>query len=68
MQTPDCLGTIVFRVGKQWDYYCHMLDYLHGENNSPQSAFYTDRNKKEKERHVLIRFNCPVFLSGRDRL
>ena len=43
MYTEDRLRTIVFRVRKEWDYYCHMLDYLHGENNSPQSAFYTDR-------------------------
>ena len=25
MQTADCLRTIVFRVRKQWDYYCHLL-------------------------------------------
>ena len=56
MQTADWQRTIVFRV--QWDYYVtsrHVTSrtYLYGENNSPQSAFYTADRQQNTFYHKI---------------
>ena len=46
MQTAGWLRTIVFYLGLENNGTIVVRSHLHGENNSPQSAFYTDRKEK----------------------
>ena len=43
MQTAEWLRTIVFRVRKQWDHFCHVPICMVKMINYLQSAFYNDQ-------------------------